>query len=359
MKQRILSVDVIRGLTIVLMVIVNTPGSWSHVYAPLLHAKWHGCTPTDLVFPFFIFISGVSIGISLSKNTGKSNAELIQKIWKRAALIFLVGLLLNWFPFYHQHISDLRIFGVLQRIALAYGIGATMIIYLKDKALWITSVLILIGYYLVMLWGGGDDPFSLENNFANKIDLALVGENHVYGGFGIPFDPEGLLHSFPAAITFVLGYIYTKLFLSHKNFIPPLIAGAVLVILGQAWNYLGFPINKPLWTSSYVLYTGGLGYLFLTLLRWIIDEQGWKKWTLPFQAFGMNPLASYVLSILLVKLMFRIKIGEENLYGFLYAHVFQPVLGDKPGSLAFALSYGFVIWLFAYYLFRKKIVIKL
>jgi predicted acyltransferase len=360
MKNRLLSVDVIRGLTIALMIIVNTPGSWSYVYAPLKHASWHGCTPTDLVFPFFLFISGVSFFLSYQKNQTKPQSEILKKIWKRAALIFLVGLLLNWFPFYHQHISDLRIMGVLQRIACAYAIGASLAVLLSKKGLMLASSLILVVYNIV-LWMAGNDPYSLEHNLTRTIDLAILGESHVYGGFGIPFDPEGIIHSFPAAINVTIGFLVGWLITSRKGMkkVTQLgIAAAFLIGGGLLWG-LFFPINKPLWTSSYALYTTGLGSLLLAAAIWVIDVRLWKKWTLPFRVFGMNPLFSYVLSILIVKILLRSKIGDTSTYGYLYREGFAPIFGDYFGSFMFALTYTTVIWCMAYWLYLKKIIIKL
>jgi predicted acyltransferase len=342
------------------MIIVNTPGSWSYVYAPLKHAEWHGWTPTDLVFPFFLFISGVSFSISLSRQSSRSTKQLMIKIWKRVALIFLVGLLLNWFPFYQKHISDLRIFGVLQRIALAYGIGASLILLARRNLLIILSVIILIGYHFLLLTGG-DDPFSLENNLTITIDKWLIGENHMYKGFGIPFDPEGFIHSFPAAINVVIGYLIGKYTILEKRFttLQKSGIGIVLIAVAYLWDFIGFPINKPLWTSSYVLLTCGLGVLLLMLLQYVIDDQGWKKWAFPFRIFGMNPLFSYVLSILFVKIFLMIKIGETSLYGWLYKTIFSPLLGDYGGSFGYAICFAGLVWIFSLILYRRNILIKL
>ncbi len=342
------------------MIIVNTPGSWSYVYAPLRHAEWHGWTPTDLVFPFFLFISGVSFSISLSRQSSKTTKELMIKIWKRVALIFLVGLLLNWFPFYHRSIEELRIFGVLQRIALAYGIGATMILLLKRKMLIILSILILVGYQFILIIAG-DDPYSLENNLTITIDRWLIGEDHMYKGFGVPFDPEGLIHSFPAAINVVIGFLIgSYMILENKvSTIQKAGIGLGLILIAYAWDLIGFPINKPLWTSSYVLLTCGLGVLLMMLLQYMIDEKKWTGWAFPFRVFGMNPLFSYVLSIVIIKVFFRINIGEVSLYGWLYNNIFTPVAGDYGGSLLTALIYTSFIWLFSWFLYRKGILIKL
>jgi predicted acyltransferase len=360
MKERLLSVDVLRGITIFFMILVNTPGSWEYVYAPLRHAEWHGCTPTDLVFPFFLFISGVSMALSFKKRGQQSTKGLLIKTWKRAGIIFLIGFLLNWFPFYHQSIGDVRIFGVLQRIALAYGIGGTIVLLFSLRNTIIVSAVILIGYQVLLL-GYGQDPYSLEHNLARYIDLLLIGENNMYGGFGIPFEPEGLLHSFSSAINVVLGFVLGNLIFSKekKELVKTLsILGIALILLGVSWGFF-FPINKPIWTSSYVLYTVGLGTVLWALLIYLIDILNWQKWTYIFRVFGRNPLASYVLSILLVKIMFRINVGESNLYGFVYQKIMAPVFGSLNGSLVFAITYVMFIWFFAWLLFVNNKIIKI
>ncbi len=364
MKNRLLALDIFRGITIAFMILVNTPGSWSHVYAPLLHAKWDGCTPTDLVFPFFIFIVGVSMSYSFNKYQNTERSQWISKILKRTALIFLIGLVLNWFPFYNKSIGDLRIFGVLQRIALAYGGAALLLVFLKDKT-WLRAafVIILLGYWAILMFFGGEDPLSLANNLVRSIDLKLFGENHLYGGYGMPFDPEGLLSALPAIGTALLGYFVGKEIQSDPDIsktIPRIvIAGFILISIATAWHYLGFPINKPIWSSSYVLFSGGIATAFLGLLLWIIDVKGWKKWSFPFRAFGLNSLVSYVLSGLFVKISFLIKIDGANLYSWIYKNVFSALFGNLNGSFLFAITYVMFIWFFAWLLYRKGKIIKI
>jgi len=364
-NERLLSIDVLRGMTIFFMIIVNTPGTWTYVYAPLLHAKWHGCTATDLVFPFFMFIVGVSMAFSFLKYQRENRSQWIAKVLKRTALIFLVGLLLNWFPFYHKNIADLRIFGVLQRIALGFGGAGLLIILLRDKIkLAIATTIILFGYWGLMYWGGGVNPYSLEGNLATSLDVKLFGESHVYRGFGIPFDPEGLVSTISGVAHILIGYLVglkiQELSADKAKLIQNLsILGIVLVALGQLWN-LGFPINKPIWTSSYVLYTTGLATLFLAALIWMIDVKGWQKWTYVFRVFGLNPLASYVLSGLFVKIMMTIfKWEGGNLYSALYQNIYQALFGNYLGSFLFALTFTFFIWLFAWLLYRQNKVIKI
>jgi len=365
MQDRLLSIDVLRGMTIFFMIIVNTPGSWSHVYAPLLHAKWHGCTPTDLVFPFFLFIVGVSMSISFRKYEDADRGAWVKKVLKRTALIFLVGILLNWFPFFHKNISDLRIFGVLQRIALAFGGAGLLVIFIRDRRMLATiAALILLGYWALMYFAGGADPYSLEGNLATYFDTLLLGENHVYGGFGIPFDPEGIISTISGISHVLIGYFiglkiqelsHRKQFLVQSLFV----IGAALTVLGLVWN-LAFPINKPIWTSSYVLLTTGLGTVLLGILMWLIDVKGMQKWTYVFRVFGLNPLASYVLSGLFVKFLSQVlKWDNTSPYPWLYENIFSHVGSMKFGSFLQALIYTLFIWLFAWLLYRNNKVIKI
>jgi len=258
MKQRILSIDIFRGITIAFMIIVNSPGSWNFVYSPIKHASWHGCTPTDLVFPFFIFAVGLSMAFSMRNIQKMSNSEWVTKILKRTLLIFLVGFLLNWFPFYHKSILDVRVFGVLQRIALSYGIAALLILFIQKQRYLISSVILgLVGYSILMKLGG---DFTLENNLGGKIDSFLLPDQNIYGGFGIPFDPEGLLGSISSAMHVIIGFLIGKLLIDRKDnpsqfLLPAAGIGAVLIVLGYYILSTSAPINKPLWTNSYVFYT--------------------------------------------------------------------------------------------------------
>lgn len=361
MNQRLLALDVFRGMTIFFMIIVNTPGSWNYVYAPLLHAKWDGCTPTDLVFPFFMFIVGVSMAISYSKFEGVKNEEWIKKAVSRGLKIILIGLLLNWFPFFTKNIAELRFFGVLQRIGLSFMIAAIMVSFVQKKYLWIMLGAILISYWVILL-SVGEGALSLEGNLVRTIDLALFGEPHIYTGYGIPFDPEGLLSTLPAIGTVLLGYIISKNMMvqvdNYKKIQNLLAYGIGCVSLGLIWSYFGFPINKPIWSSSYVLFTGGLAMMFLAGMIWIIDVLNYKKWTFVFKAFGQNPLVCYALSGLIVKTMLLISIGEQKLYAWLYTSVYQPVFGNYFGSLMFALSLVMTIWVIAWLMDRKGIIVK-
>ncbi len=364
--ERYLALDVLRGMTIALMIIVNTPGSWKYVYAPLRHAEWHGCTPTDLVFPFFLFVVGVSMFFSFSKNQNSLNKETLWHVGKRTALIFIIGLFLNSFPQWITDYSTLRIMGVLQRIAIAYGIAALIVLAFSRKTIILISVAVLFGYWGILYFFGGNDPFSLEGNVIIPFDKALLGENHLYNGFGIPFDPEGLLSSLPAVVTVIIGYFAGILIKeSDKNKVPIklLVFGSIATVIGFLWGYI-FPINKPLWTSSYVLYTAGLAAIFFALLIFIIDIKGYKKWTSFFVVFGMNPLFIFALSGIWANALFKLIIFSDSngnvITGsyWLYHNIFVPLAGNMNGSLLYALAHIFFFWLIGYVMLKNKIFIK-
>jgi predicted acyltransferase len=246
---RLMSLDVFRGMTIAFMIIVNTPGTWSHVFAPLRHAKWHGCTPTDLVFPSFLFIAGVAVYYSLKKYNFEFSGPSLFRILRRVALIFAAGLFLNIFPHFDRDYSTLRILGVLQRIALAYGLGAIIVLLVKRNYIWIVTAIILLGYWALMYFLGGSDPYSLEGNLATRVDAAIMGANHLYKGFGVPFDPEGLVSTIPAVGTVLLGFMAGNLIgsfgTSWKTVGYLAAIGAALVAAGLVWGQFS-PINKPL-----------------------------------------------------------------------------------------------------------------
>src|SRR5690606_15881284 len=326
LKQRYLSLDVLRGLTLFLMIIVNTPGSWGSVYRPLNHAAWHGFTLTDLVFPTFLFVVGNAMSFSMKKFEAMSHAPFLRKVLKRTTIIFVIGFLLSWFPFVSdgrlEPLADTRIFGVLQRIALCYFFASLVIHYWKIKGALIFSVVVLLGYHLLMFAMG---DYSLEGNAALKLDLWLLGPNHLYHGEGIPFDPEGFLSTFPATVNVIFGY-FAGVFLqqSGKNFKTIallMLAGAALVFLALSWDLL-FPINKKLWTSSYVLLTVGIDVMALAFLVYSIEILNKRNWTYFFEVFGKNPLFIYILSGLFVSLLFMFQIDGTSAYGWIADHLF-------------------------------------
>jgi predicted acyltransferase len=366
-SSRLVSLDIFRGMTIAFMIIVNTPGSWNYVYPPLRHAEWNGCTPTDCVFPFFLFIVGVSTFYSLKKYGNELNGSSFFRIIRRTVTIFALGILLAVFPYFVRDYSTLRILGVLQRIALAYGIGALICMAVNKDYLWIVVAILLLVYWGLLSFFGGADPYSLKDNFALKVDLAILGKNHMYKGFGIPFDPEGLLSTITSVCTVILGYTMgdqiSRGSASGKTVLKLLLIGAGLAGLGYLWGMV-FPINKALWTSSYVLYTGGLATMVLALIFLVADVLKFKAWGTFFVIFGTNAIFTFAMAAIWTKLMlYVIKIpsgGQKvTFYTWFYEKVCVPIAGNLNGSLLFAIIQVLILWFIALILYRKKIMIRL
>jgi predicted acyltransferase len=363
---RLVSLDIFRGLTVTFMIIVNTPGSWEYVYPPLRHAQWNGCTPTDLVFPFFLFIVGVSTFFSLKKYGNDINSSSVLRIFRRTITIFALGLLLGIFPYFIRDYSTLRIMGVLQRIALAYGLGSVICLSVRRDWLWVVVACLLLLYWGLLAFFGGADPYSLATNFALKTDLAILGKNHLYTGFGIPFEPEGLLSTIPSVCTVIIGYFIGELVsggaANVKTVLKLLLFGAAAIGLGYLWSIL-FPINKPLWTSSYVLYTAGVAMGVLALIYLIADVWKFQMWGTFFLVFGTNALFAYFLAGIWTRMLLLISISSGadkiNLYDWFYSKVCVPAAGNMNGSLMFALIQMLIVWCIALILYRKKVFIRL
>ncbi|WP_139957513.1 acyltransferase family protein [Flavicella sediminum] len=364
--KRLLALDVMRGMSIALMILVNTPGSWTYVYAPLRHAKWHGCTPTDLVFPFFLFIVGVSLWYSSKKFKSGVTKQNFLSVLKRSSILFGLGLFLNAFPYFD--FEHLRIFGVLQRIGLCYFLGALLCIQFTPKQLVFIFIGLLVSYWLLLIFTIPKPYFELKNNLAQKVDLWFFGKQHLYQGFEIPFDPEGLVATLPSIGTLLLGYFTGQLieFSSNtKKAVRPLcISGITLTIVGYIWSFT-FPINKALWTSSFVLFTGGLALVFLAILLWLIDVKKITFWIHPFLHFGTNPLFIYVFSgiyVLTIIHLVQLNNTKNELvsgYQYLYTELFVPIAGNMNGSLLFALVHIFFFWCIVYFMHKKRIFIKI
>jgi len=371
LTQRFTALDVFRGMTICFMIIVNTPGSYSTTYSPLLHARWHGFTPTDLVFPSFLFAVGNAMSFVMVVWASKSNFDVVRKILKRTVLIFLLGYLMYWFPFFKLDeslnfisypIRETRIMGVLQRIALCYGAVALMIHFLKIRTTVVIGSILLVGYWLVLLWFGEEGKeFTMIGNIGQKIDLWLMGENHLYLGEGIPFDPEGWLSTLPAMGNVIAGYLVGK-FIQEKGktyemLAKLMVAGVMLLFVAYAWD-LSFPINKKLWTSSFVLYTTGLDCLILSVIIFVMDFLHHVKWAAFFEIVGKNPLFIYLLSELLAIVLRTIHTDKEtSLFDWLYQNIFSHT-GAYFGSFLFAVVFMLVCWLVGYGLDKRKIYIK-
>ncbi|ULQ55398.1 DUF5009 domain-containing protein [Flavihumibacter rivuli] len=368
--QRFLALDVFRGMTVCFMIIVNTPGNYETTFAPLLHANWHGFTPTDLVFPSFLFAVGNALSFVMNKWSGMSQREVLTKILKRTFIIFLLGFLMYWFPFVKWEngelvaapISDTRIFGVLQRIGLCYGIAALMFYYLKPKWTYILSGLLLFAYWgMLYAWGDAADPLSLQGNAVLSLDRALIGERHMYHGEGIAFDPEGLLSTIPAIANVTLGF-WAGSFIQRKGKTWEtlgllLLTGAFLMFLAYCWNPY-FPINKKLWTGSFVLLTVGLDCVILATIIYIIDFRHQTRWTYFFEVFGKNPLFIYLLSEIIAMLLWFFKTSDGTAwYTALYQNVFSH-FGDYLGSFLFALTVMLTCWLVGWFMDRKRIYVR-
>jgi predicted acyltransferase len=364
--DRLSSLDAFRGITIAGMILVNNPGSWQHVYAPLRHAQWHGWTPTDLIFPFFLFIVGVSISLSLTKRMEKtySPSLLYAKIFRRSLILFALGIALRLL--FEFDFANLRIPGVLQRIAICYLISALIFSKVGVRGRITITFIIITGYYLVMKFvpvpGYGAGVWEYQGNLCGYIDTKLL-EGRLYKP---QFDPEGILSTIPAIATTLLGSLTGDWLRSAKNVFKKsggLLAGGILLTVFGLLLHPVFPINKQLWTSTYVLFTAGVALIFLGLCLGLMDGFGIKKWAFPFLVLGTNAIFVYAASTVMVKSLIEIKVltgeGAVSLYAYIYSHLLAPWAGHLNGSLLFPLLL-LAFWVLAMIpLYRKKIFIKI
>ncbi|MBM3923218.1 MAG: DUF5009 domain-containing protein [Sphingomonadales bacterium] len=408
MTQRLYSLDVFRGATVCLMILVNNPGSWSYIYAPLEHAPWHGLTPTDLVFPFFLFAVGNALAMVMPRFEQGTPGQFWKKLLKRTALIFLIGLFLNWWPFVVQAGQwvesavtagggeiqkglifkgftwtdwvknedgtiqaverGVRIMGVLQRIALAYFFAALIAYYLKGARAFYAATLLLLGYWALCLLGNPTDPYSLEGWFGTDLDKAVLGSIHMYKGERIIFDPEGLISTIPAIAQVLFGFFvgnYIRLKslgngAASSTVSGLFVAGVALLLTGFCWDMV-MPINKKIWTSSYVVYTTGLAIITIATMMYLIEIRGIKSGLSRFfDVFGKNALFVFALSAFLPKGLALIKLDDGvTPWNWLYKKVLVQVPGaPENGSLLYALAVISFMWLICYWLDRKKIYIK-
>ena len=389
-NKRILALDILRGVTIAGMIMVNNPGTWSHIYAPLRHAEWNGLTPTDLVFPFFMFIMGISTYISLKKYNFEFSYSAARKILKRAILIFLIGMAIGWFSkfcYYWASAPDdlsfgeklwnaswtfdsIRILGVMQRLGICYGVTAIIALTMKHRHIPYLIATLLIGYFILLLCGNGF--VYNDTNVLSIVDRAILTPAHMYKDNGL--DPEGLLSTIPAIAHVLLGFCVGRLMLEggkanedragmlNSHLIKLFLVGTILTFAGFLLSY-GCPINKKIWSPTFVLTTCGLASSFLALLIWIIDVKGYKKWSMFFESFGINPLFMYVLGgvlgILFGSINFPWGDGSISIHGFLYNVLLMPLFGETGGSLAYALLFVGINWCIGYQLYKRKIYIKL
>jgi len=370
--MRLTSLDVFRGIAIAGMILVNNPGSWDSVYPPLLHAEWHGFTPTDLVFPAFLFIAGAAMAFSMAKYTEGERAgkplptRVYWRIGRRCLLLFVLGLLLNGFSGFLVNgvydFSTIRIMGVLQRIALAYLLAALIVLHLSRSRQWLFAALILLGYWLALAIGG---DFSPTGNLGATIDQWLFGPAHVYAPIAGQSDPEGLLSTLPATVTVLAGY-FTGQWLRRQQVRSRtskylMWAGLCCLLMGSLWGIV-FPINKQLWTSSYVIFSAGWSLLLLAACYETLEVRGWHQWGWPFKVMGLNAIFVFVASGLGARILLKTYIGtgEEapNTYTWIYQHLFQSWAGPMNGSLAFAVATVLFWWVVVYGLYRQQWFLK-
>jgi predicted acyltransferase len=369
-RDRMLSLDVFRGLTIAGMILVNNPGTWGAIYGPLKHAEWHGWTPTDLIFPFFLFIVGISITLAFARRveSGDDQYDLLLKVFKRSAIIFGLGLFLNGFPYFD--LAEIRIPGVLQRIAVCYLIASLIFLKTSWRTQALVAIALLLVYWVLMtvvpVPGFGAGNLDKEGNLAAYIDRWLLG-SHIWKG-GVVYDPEGLLSTMPSVSTTLAGILAGHWLRSGRTQLEKVgglfFAGACAVAVGWAWHSF-FPINKSLWTSSYVVFTAGMALQLLAICYWLVDIKGYRVWARPFIIFGVNALALFVFSGLLSRLMTDrhwqlMRAGGKmgNLQTFIFDNLFASWASPINASLFYALVYILFWLLLMWLLYRKDIFIK-
>ena len=378
------SLDVFRGATIVAMILVNDPGSWSHIYPPLEHAEWNGWTATDLIFPFFLFIVGVSMTLSFASRIARGNTRgaLAIHVVRRSALIFAIGLFLNGFPGFD--FSSIRIMGVLQRIALCYLVAGLMYLatFQRDPAgerpaqvranirgTAAVAVALLVGYWALMMFvpvpGYGAGHLGKDDNLGAYIDRTLMG-GHLWAE-SVTWDPEGLLSTLPAIASLLIGILAGEWLRSDRRAggkaLGLAAAGFVLLVAGWLIHPF-FPINKNLWTSSFVLFTGGFAMLALAACYWIVDVRAWRAWTAPFLVFGINAILAYALAALVSEVSTDFEFSDPRghqttLQGWLYGRLFVPHFSAVNASLAFALFFVFVIFVLLWPFYRGKLFLRI
>ncbi|MBR6490652.1 MAG: DUF5009 domain-containing protein [Muribaculaceae bacterium] len=381
-SKRLLSLDILRGITIAGMLLVNNPGTWSHIYAPLEHAPWIGLTPTDLVFPFFMFVMGVSMYFSLRKFNFKLSGNLMLKICRRTIVLFLIGWAVQWFgmwlrglynpesQFFADMFGKLRILGVFQRLALVYFFGSMIAVLFKSKFIpWIIG-LILVAYAIILGFGNGYE-FSLEN-ILSRIDCAVLGENHMYHeeayGVKLALDPEGILSTLPCIAHVLIGFMIGKCINTvHNNrdrIVEIAVWGALMLLVGWLLQY-GIPCSKKAWTSSYVLITCGMASCILAMLIYAIDIKGHNRWCRFFQAFGINPLFCYLVGTILAIVFGALRFGVNangdpiTIHSLIYDGWTAVTTTPEAASCLYAITFVLITWCFGYILYKKKIYIKI
>ncbi len=372
-SNRFLSLDVFRGLTICLMIIVNTPGTGAKLYPYLVHVHWFGFSLADLVFPSFLFAMGNAMSFSMSKLKQVETSFVLKKIIKRTFLIFLFGYLMYWFPFFREGIdggwelkpiSETRIMGVLQRIALCYLFASLIFYYFSERVAIILSGIILLAYWIILyLFGESGSALEMATNAIGKLDLTILGEAHVYKKDSIPFDPEGILSTLPSIVNVIVGYIAGSFVQqkgkTYEGISKLLIAGFLLAALGLWWDLI-FPISKKLWTSSFVLYTVGLDLSIMAILIYAIELRKVKFGVFFFDVFGKNPLFIYLFSELFYIVLRQIKTNSGlDLFEWVSENIFQNIFPGPFGALVTALAFMLLCWSLGWWLNKRRIYIKI
>ena len=381
-NKRLLSLDILRGITIAGMLLVNNPGTWSYIYRPLEHAEWIGLSPTDLVFPFFIFCMGVSMAFSLKKFNYKLSGPLMMKIVRRTVILFLIGWAVQWFghlvrglckgdPFIEavNNLDTLRYLGVFQRLALVYFFGSMCVVLFSKRVIpWLVYI-ILVAYAVILGLGNGYD-FSLDNIIA-QIDNSVLGTDHMYHesayGESISFDPEGILSTLPCIAHVLIGYLVGRMILAvHNNserVSTMLLWGTMLLLAGWLLQY-GIPCGKKMWSSTFVMITCGMAMCIQALLIYFVDIKGKKRWGQFFETFGVNPLALYLMGTVLAILFGAIPIGHNAEGGNITIHsavydFFTSFSSEFTASALYAISFVLLNWVIGHILYKKKIYIKI
>lgn len=371
-KDRFITLDIFRGMTICFMIIVNAPGSGAVQWAPLDHAAWFGFTPTDLVFPSFLFAVGNAL--SFSKNKFESNSAFLRKISKRTIIIFLLGYLMYWFPFFHREagswafnpLANTRIMGVLQRIAICYFFGSLIVHYCSKRTAVIISVMLLLGYWVfLLLLGEPGKELTMLGNTGTRLDILIMGNAHLYHDKGGPiaFDPEGLLSTLPAIVNVIAGYLagayIQRKGRNYESVANLLIAGACLIGVALFWAQF-FPLAKKLWTSTFTLLTIGIDLVIIGVLIYVIELKNIKRGTNFFLVFGRNSLAIYLLSELLFTVISTVWVKPGlSFYDWINQVFYQPLFPGAFGTLVFAVCYMMLCWLVGYIMDKRKIYIKI